>query len=146
MYSVRKQYQQRPTHRPVSTALETAQVFKRSDLIPEFRRGAAIVRVLAAQASEPKLGARIASKLAISDLPVHRVTAPGFLHFIRSSDHWSFWKCGYRAVMITDAAPFRYRHYHRETDTTEHIDYERLALVSRAVRSVVMDLARVDRS
>jgi hypothetical protein len=42
----------------VSTALETVQVFTRSDLIPEFRRGAVIVRVLAAQASEPKLGAR----------------------------------------------------------------------------------------
>src|SRR5436190_16300500 len=29
-----------------------------------------------------------------------------------SSDHWSFWKHGYRAVMATDTAPLRYRYYH----------------------------------
>jgi len=60
---------------------------------------------------------------------------------IGSSDHWSFWKQGYPAVMVTDTAPYRYRHYHKATDTPEKIDYERLARVVEGVGLVVEDLA-----
>jgi hypothetical protein len=60
---------------------------------------------------------------------------------IGSSDHWSFWKQGYKAVMVTDTAPYRYSHYHKATDTPEKIDYERLARVVEGLEGVIRDLS-----
>ena len=62
---------------------------------------------------------------------------PGFIPGVGWSDHWSFWKAGYEGVMITDTAPFRYPHYHRETDLPDKIDYERLARVVAGVETVL---------
>jgi hypothetical protein len=42
--------------------------------------------------------------------------------------------------MLTDTAPYRYEHYHRATDTADHIDFERLARVTRGVHAVVSSL------
>jgi hypothetical protein len=53
----------------------------------------------------------------------------------------SFWKHGYRALMITDTAPFRYDHYHMPTDTPDKIDYDRMTWVVLGVADVVRDLA-----
>jgi hypothetical protein len=56
------------------------------------------------------------------------------------SDHWAFWQCGYRAIMVTDTAPFRYAHYHRPTDTPDRLDYDGLAHVVAALVPVVAAL------
>jgi len=45
------------------------------------------------------------------------------------SDQISLWKQGYRAVMVTDTAFYRYRHYHQASDTPERLDYARMAEV-----------------
>jgi hypothetical protein len=57
------------------------------------------------------------------------------------SDHWAFWQCGYRAIMVTDTARFRDPHYHRETDTPERISYDALARVVEGLVPVVERLA-----
>ncbi len=57
------------------------------------------------------------------------------------SDHWAFWQCGYRAIMVTDTAPFRYPHYHRPTDTPDRLDYDGLARVVEGLLPVVATLA-----
>ncbi|MBW2195575.1 MAG: M28 family peptidase [Deltaproteobacteria bacterium] len=44
-----------------------------------------------------------------SDFPVECAAAFGFISGIDWSDHWSFWECGYPALMITDTALFRLR-------------------------------------
>lgn len=59
------------------------------------------------------------------------------------SDHWSFWQEGYRAIMITDTAPFRYKHYHTTSDTTDKIDFERLARVVSGLEAVILELASI---
>jgi hypothetical protein len=41
----------------------------------------------------------------------------------------ALWKQGYSAVMVTDTAPLRYRHYHRGSDTFERVNYDTLAQV-----------------
>jgi hypothetical protein len=70
-------------------------------------------------------------------VPARPLALPGFLPLVKSSDHWSFWKQGYPAVMITDTAPLRYRHYHRSSDCFEHVDFVRLAaLVPQLVQAV----------
>ncbi len=38
------------------------------------------------------------------------------------SDHMSFWKQGYPAIMVTDTAPYRYPHYHQPQDTPDKIN------------------------
>jgi Zn-dependent M28 family amino/carboxypeptidase len=73
--------------------------------------------------------------------PCEGVAAPGFLPGIFWSDQWSFWRRGYRAVMVTDTAPFRYPSYHTEEDTLEKIDYDRLARVVGGLEHVVQELA-----
>lgn len=63
-------------------------------------------------------------------LPTQCLIVPwrGWLtHFVRRSDHVSFWDTGYRAVMITDTAEFRNPHYHKKSDTLETLDYEFMA-------------------
>lgn len=53
------------------------------------------------------------------------------------SDHWSFWQEGYRAVMVTDTAPYRYAHYHEPTDTIDKIDIDQLVRVIEGLEQVV---------
>ena len=66
-------------------------------------------------------------------------TAPGFIHGIDWSDHWSFEQAGFSALMVTDTATFRFPHYHGTGDTADMVDYDRLARVvwglSRVIRS-----------
>lgn len=71
-------------------------------------------------------------------------TAPGFIPGIDWSDHWSFERFRYPAVMITDTAPYRYAHYHRPTDTPDKIDTEKLARITHGVERMVRDAIRPD--
>jgi len=73
--------------------------------------------------------------------PSEGVSAPGWIMGIGWSDHWSFWKEGYPAIMVTDTALFRYEHYHSATDTPDRIDYARLARVTAGMARVAVDLA-----
>ncbi|HEY6070559.1 MAG TPA: M28 family peptidase [Chthoniobacterales bacterium] len=75
-------------------------------------------------------------------IPSQGAALPGFVPGASWSDHWSFWKQGYPAIMITDTAPFRYPHYHLPTDTPDKLDYDRFALVVSGMEKVIADLAR----
>ena len=68
--------------------------------------------------------------------------APASIEGVGWSDHWSFSRQGYPALMITDTAPFRYPHYHTREDTPDKIDYERTARVVAGLARVVEELAR----
>lgn len=67
--------------------------------------------------------------------------APTQIPGISWSDHWSFWKEGYDAVMITGTAPFRNRNYHELTDRPDSLDYGRMARVVDGVAKTVRSLA-----
>lgn len=58
------------------------------------------------------------------------------------SDHWSFWKEGFPAVMITDTAFLRNPHYHRDSDTWEKLSYENMTWVIEGFCSVMIELAK----
>jgi hypothetical protein len=53
---------------------------------------------------------------------------------------------GYPALMITDTAPFRYKHYHTARDTPDKCDYDRMARVVEGVAHVVEHLASEGKS
>ncbi len=76
-----------------------------------------------------------------SDLPVHSINAPSFVHGVDLSDHSTFWRRGEPAVMITDTAFYRNPRYHTEHDTPGTLDYRRMADVVAGVRKAVLDLA-----
>ena len=80
-----------------------------------------------------------------AQFPSEGVAAPGFVPGVTWSDHWSFRRHGYRAIMITDTAFYRYPHYHLPTDTPEKLDYERMARVTLGLAAMLRDLANEDR-
>jgi Zn-dependent M28 family amino/carboxypeptidase len=57
------------------------------------------------------------------------------------SDHWSFAGFNFPAIMITDTALFRYRHYHRPSDTPDKVDYDKLARITKGIERVIRSLA-----
>ena len=96
-------------------------------------------------ASRPLLHEVIASFRRHAEFPSEGVAAPAFIPGVDWSDHWSFWQEGYRALMVTDTAPFRYPHYHAATDTPDKVDYERLARVVPGLYRMLRELARVQK-
>ena len=64
-----------------------------------------------------------------TDLPVECLNAPAIMVGIDFSDHWSFNKFGFPAVMVTDTAFYRTPHYHQPSDLPDTLDYKRMAKV-----------------
>jgi hypothetical protein len=75
-------------------------------------------------------------------LPCEGAALPAAIPGIGWSDQWSFWECGYSAIMVTDTVPFRYPHYHSSTDTPDKLDYDRFALVVSGMEKVIAELAK----
>jgi Zn-dependent M28 family amino/carboxypeptidase len=78
--------------------------------------------------------ARTSFPLQCAALPV---AVPG----VGWSDHWAFWQAGYRAMMVTDTAPFRYPYYHTSDDTPDKVCLPQLAQVVDGLEHVVQTLA-----
>lgn len=83
----------------------------------------------------------VAAFRAAADFPVEHVAAFASIPGVDWSDHRSFWRAGYPALMITDTAPYRYPYYHTAQDTPDKIDYPRLARVTTGLRGMLERLA-----
>lgn len=57
-----------------------------------------------------------------------------------SSDHWSFWREAYPALMVTDTAPLRNHYYHTREDTPDKVDFGRLDQAVNDLKAVIADL------
>ncbi|MGH7274356.1 MAG: M28 family peptidase [Nitrospiria bacterium] len=79
-----------------------------------------------------------------SALPVESIAGIGLIPGVDFSDHASFWREGYPAVMITDTAYYRHPHYHSVSDTIVTLDYQRMAEVVKGLYHVVIALAQQD--
>lgn len=79
-----------------------------------------------------------------AQFPSEGVAAPSTWPGIGWSDQWSFWQHGYSAIMVTDTAAFRYPNYHRVDDTSDKVDYNRMARVVEGLKVVVGALADQD--
>ncbi|MBG8553569.1 M28 family peptidase [Hymenobacter sp. BT594] len=76
---------------------------------------------------------------AVAALPVKRFKAPAWLPGIDFSDHLNYWHFGYPAVLLTDTAFYRNKHYHQPTDTLDRLDMRRLGLTVDALMAVVLE-------
>jgi hypothetical protein len=56
------------------------------------------------------------------------------------SDHRSYWKFGFPAVMITDTSFYRNPNYHGAGDLPETLDYDFMAEVIRGVWGIMHEL------
>lgn len=92
-------------------------------------------------ASRPLVHRMIGTFRAGVPFPSQGLAAPPWVKGIGWSDHASFWKAGYPAVMVTDTALFRYDHYHQPTDTPDVMDFDSMARVVDGLAPVLADLA-----
>src|SRR6266480_4864129 len=83
----------------------------------------------------------IAAFRAHATLPTQGAAAPSWVPGVWWSDHWSFWREGYPAIMITDTAPYRNPFYHTPQDTPDKLDYDRMARVVHGLTHVVRAIA-----
>jgi len=60
---------------------------------------------------------------------------------IALSDHLSFWRQGFRALMVTDTAFYRYSYYHTVWDMPDRLDYEEFARVTEGLCGTIAALA-----
>lgn len=79
---------------------------------------------------------------AHSDFPLQTVATFRVVPGVTWSDHRSFWRQGYRAVMITDTAPYRYPYYHDVDDTPDKLVYPDFARVTLGLCSAFIDVAQ----
>jgi Zn-dependent M28 family amino/carboxypeptidase len=61
--------------------------------------------------------------------PSEGYAGPAIVPGVNWSDQWSFWRFGYKAIMITDSALYRNPNYHTAFDKPETVDYQRAARV-----------------
>ena len=78
-----------------------------------------------------KLVHKVHKGLSSTPLPSKLLVAPSFTPGIMFSDHINY-ADNIPSVMITDTAFYRNPNYHKNTDTPETLDYERMGLPSKA--------------
>jgi Zn-dependent M28 family amino/carboxypeptidase len=78
-----------------------------------------------------------ASMVGATDLPVSSISMPYALPRLADSDHSSYWRNGFPAVMITDTSFNRNPHYHTSRDSWETLDYNRMGKVIQGVFTFV---------
>jgi hypothetical protein len=80
------------------------------------------------------------SFITASRIPVETLTSVSFVPGVDLSDHRSFWKMGYPAVMITDTAFYRNPNYHTENDTIDTLDFTTMSDLLKGLLQVAKDL------
>jgi Zn-dependent M28 family amino/carboxypeptidase len=76
-----------------------------------------------------------------SDFPLQHTAALRWIPGIAWSDHLPFWRQGYRALMATDTAFYRYRYYHTVQDTADKLAYPAFRRAIEALGSCFAALA-----
>jgi Zn-dependent M28 family amino/carboxypeptidase len=83
----------------------------------------------------------LAAFRAASDFPAEGLAAPAHTTGVTLSDHSSYNRYGYPALMITDTAFMRYPYYHTAQDTPDKLDYEGMARVVTGLAKTIAALA-----
>jgi Zn-dependent M28 family amino/carboxypeptidase len=73
-------------------------------------------------------------------IPVETLTTFSLVPGVDFSDHNSFWKRGYTAVMITDTAFYRNPNYHSPDDRIETLDFHKMSALLEALVQTAKDL------
>lgn len=72
-----------------------------------------------------------------SEIDVQVISFPSGDGLAGLSDHRSYWKFGYNALMINDTSFIRNPHYHKKSDTTETLDFHKMtAVINSTYRAI----------
>ena len=77
-----------------------------------------------------------------TQFPIESIVTFDFIPGVDFSDHWSFWKEGYPAIMITDTAFYRNPNYHESTDLPQTLDYQSMGEVVNGLYYVLLRLCK----
>jgi Zn-dependent M28 family amino/carboxypeptidase len=75
-----------------------------------------------------------------TDFPLEDVATLGVIPGVSWSDHLSFWRQHYPALMVTDTALYRYPYYHTPQDVPDRLDYASLARVTQGLYATIVTL------
>jgi Zn-dependent M28 family amino/carboxypeptidase len=75
-----------------------------------------------------------------SAITVKSLIAPENFGGISLSDNSSFWRYGYRAVMVTDTSFYRNIHYHQPSDTIDTLNFEAMGQVVQGLYSTLSEI------
>lgn len=75
----------------------------------------------------------------IRQLDCQRLIAPSFVQGVDFSDHLNYWNFEIPAIMITDTAFFRNKHYHTKGDTVEKLNLNKMAEVVNGLAYVLLE-------
>jgi len=78
---------------------------------------------------------------ASTDFPVQSIATLAVVPGVAFSDHQSFWRHGYKALMITDTANYRYPYYHTNQDTPDKLVYAPFTKVANGLFLMLCRLA-----
>ncbi|UUZ66747.1 M28 family metallopeptidase [Polaromonas sp. P2-4] len=92
-------------------------------------------------ASRRPLREWVAAFRSHSDFPAESLATFEFVPGVAWSDHLSFWREGYPALMVTDTAFYRYAHYHSHRDTPEQLNYPAMARVVMGLQAALTTVA-----
>jgi Zn-dependent M28 family amino/carboxypeptidase len=98
------------------------------------------IAMVSNRASRKELRQLAATFKAHSDFPVESLAAFEFVPGVAWSDHLSFWRQGYPAIMVTDTAFYRNAAYHSADDTPEKLDYPAMGKVVEGLFRALMAL------
>lgn len=78
----------------------------------------------------------------ITNLSVYSVTAPEIFPNIANSDHISYWKHDFPALLISDTTVYRNKNYNTASDSAEKLNYAEMAKVVQGLYQVVIDFPK----
>lgn len=91
--------------------------------------------------SKPFLQECVRAFSAASDFPVQSIATLAVVPGVGFSDHQSFWRHGYKALMVTDTAMYRYPYYHTNQDTPDKLVYAPFTKVANGLFLMLCRLA-----
>ncbi|MDX9820939.1 MAG: M28 family peptidase [Syntrophales bacterium] len=91
--------------------------------------------------SSRRLVGDVAASLRETGMAVETLATVSLVPGVDFSDHRSFWKMGYPAVMLTDTAFYRNPHYHASSDRADTLDYGRMAVLLDGLDKAIRALA-----
>lgn len=80
----------------------------------------------------------------VAKFPSEGAALPSMISGVGWSDHWSFAKVGYSALMVTDTAVFRDPEYHQPGDLPGRLDTARTARVVEGLGTVLAEFVDAD--
>ncbi len=89
---------------------------------------------------------RVEKSLKVAcEVPVESLVALPYIPSVDFSDHRSFWRTGYKAVMITDTAFYRNPNYHTYRDTIDTLNFVKMGSLLKGILRCAQDLSAAEK-